>query len=149
MKVEQQMSVRTVGDIGRVMQWAANTVALALRGGEVVVGLGRARRSNAQNAKLWPMLQDVASQCQLVINGVPCKASKEDWKHIFTANLHKQTRMALGIDGEVVFLGYSTSRMNKKTFCELIELIYAYGSEHGVVWSEPALQAYEDYKEAA
>lgn len=24
--------------------------------------------------------------------------------------------------------------------CALIEFVYAYGSEHGVVWSEPAME---------
>lgn len=145
MKPEMQMTVRTDKDLSKVLSWAHDVSLKALRGGSVVIALGRERRSNSQNSKLWPMLQDVSHQCELIINGSPCKASKEDWKHIFSASLYKQNRMALGVDGEIVYLGHSTSRMDKKTFAELIELIYAYGSNHDVRWSEPALRAYEEY----
>lgn len=107
------------------------------------------KRSSGQNRKLWPMLNDVSQQCELVINGHPTRATPDDWKQIFTANLHKQNRMALGIDGEIVYLGRSTSKMTKAEFADLIELIYAYGSEKRIVWSEPALRAYAEYQEAA
>ena len=46
-----------------------------------------------------------------------------------------------------MFLGSSTSRMNKAQFSELIELIYNYGAEHGVQWSEKAKSDYEQYRE--
>lgn len=106
-------------------------------------------RSLSQNAKLWPMLEDVASQQQLVVDGVAEWADREDWKDVFTNALRKYQRMARGIDGGVVMLGMRTSKMRKKEFSDLIELIYAYGAEHGVQWSDPALRVFEEYKEAA
>ncbi len=106
-------------------------------------------RSLSQNAKLWPMLEDVAGQQQLVIDGALVWASKEDWKDVFTAALNQHQRMAKGIDGGLVMLGMRTSKMRKKEFSDLIELIYAYGAEHGVQWSEQALKAYDEFKEAA
>lgn len=107
------------------------------------------KRSNDQNKKLWPMLTDVSRQVQLCINGAMVWAQPEDWKDVFTAALKREQRMAMGLDGGFVMLGTRTSKMRKAEFCELIELIYAYGADHGVKWSEPAVSVYEQYREAA
>ena len=88
-------------------------------------------RKTSQNAKLWPMLEDVALQ----VNWHGRKMTKHDWKDIFTAALRK-SEVVPGIDGEPVILtGESTSVMSKQRFADLIELIYAFGAEHGVKWS--------------
>ena len=103
------------------------------------------RRSIPQNAKMWPMLTDVAKQVQLCINGKMVWAQPEDWKDVFTAALRREQRMAQGIDGGIVVLGAHTSKMSKAEFADLIEIIYAFGAEKSVVWSEPALSAYEQW----
>ena len=54
---------------------------------------------------------------------------------MFTAAL-KGSKVVNGIDGGKVVIGVSTSRMSKIVFAELLELIYAFGSEKKVVWSE-------------
>ena len=76
------------------------------------------------------------------------KLTKEEWKDVMTAGLTKQ-RAVPGIDGGFVMLGVSTSKQSKEWLGQLIELIYAFGSERGVQWSEPALAAYNQYREAA
>lgn len=126
-----------------------NVATQIVLAGPIEVVLRRPKRTVSQNSKMWPMLADVARQKQLVINGVLVWAKPEDWKDVFTAALKREQRMAMGIDGGIVVLGMRTSRMRKKEFSDLIELIYAYGSENGIVWSEPALLAYESYREAA
>ena len=45
-------------------------------------------------------------------------------------------------------LGHRTSKMRKAEFSELIELIYSYGSESGIHWSEKAQAVYAEYREA-
>lgn len=148
MKEEASQMVRTEQQIEWALSWVEDMLRKTVKAGPVLIGLGRTRRSLDQNAKLWPMLQDVAKQCQLVINGVQTKATKEEWKTMFTAMLSGEQRVACGLNGGVVFLGRSTSRMNKAQFSELIELIYAYGAEHGVQWSEKAASDYEQYRGA-
>jgi len=96
-----------------------------------VCHLGPNTRTTEQNAKLWAMLNDVARQ----VDWYGQKLGAYDWKHIFTAGL-KKTRAVPGIDGGVVILGTSTSKMNKLEFSELLELMYAFGAEHDVKWSE-------------
>jgi hypothetical protein len=64
---------------------------------------------------------------------------------MFTASL-RNYQVVPNIEGTgFVVLGMSTSKMTKKVFCDLIELIYAFGSENGVKWSEKALKHYEEY----
>jgi hypothetical protein len=122
--------------------WALVTTGLA--GGPVLITLGREKRSLSQNAKLWPTLTDVSKQ----VDWYGEKLSPEDWKHVFTAGLTKQ-RAVPGIDGGFVVLGTSTSKMDKATFSNLLELIHAFGAEHQVQWSDPAIKAFEQYREAS
>ncbi len=81
-------------------------------------------------------------------NGEKCTATREEWKDVFTAALKRESRIAMGIDGGGVMLGHSTSKMRKAEFSELIELIYSYGSESGIHWSEKAQAVYAEYREA-
>ncbi|EME1833560.1 recombination protein NinB [Cronobacter sakazakii] len=55
----------------------------------------------------------------------------------------KGQRSAPGINGGFVVLGQSTSKMKVSEFSELLELIYAFGAERGVQWSEDAQEAIE------
>lgn len=102
-----------------------------------VVKVEPAKRTLDQNAKMWPMLTDVSEQVLWPVDGELQYLFEEDWKDIFTAALRKHQRMAKGIDGGVVMLGSRTSKMKKPEFSDLVEIIYAFGSQKGVVWSEP------------
>ncbi|MGM0584236.1 MAG: recombination protein NinB [Pseudomonadota bacterium] len=95
-----------------------------------------ATRTNDQNSKLWPMLQDVSRQ----VEWYGQRLTKEEWKDVFTAGLKRQ-KVVPGIDGGFVVVGAHTSTMGKREFSDLIELIYAFGAEHGVRWSEPVREA--------
>lgn len=90
------------------------------------------RRSIDQNALLWSLLTDIASQ--VVWYGQ--KLSAEDWKDVLTASLRK-ARVVPGIDpGTYVPLGMRTSDMSKSEFSDLIELIHAFGAQQGVKFHE-------------
>lgn len=95
------------------------------------VTVGEPTRSLEQNALMWPLLECLAKQ--IVWYGV--KLSKEDWKDLLTASLRKQ-RSAPGLDGGFVVFGERTKTYSKAQFSELIELIYAFGSEHNVKFNE-------------
>ena len=72
------------------------------------------------------------------------KLTPEQWKELLSHEWQAQI-IVPGIGGGFCALGCSTSKMKKREFAELIEISYAFGSEHGVMWSEPALKAYEEY----
>ena len=89
------------------------------------------RRSTDQNSLMWALLTDIA--VQVVWYGA--KLTAEDWKDVLTASLRK-ARVVPGIDaGTFVPLGMRTSQMSKGEISELIELIMAFASERGVVFS--------------
>lgn len=93
-------------------------------------------RSLDANAKMWAMLGDISKQIDWHLNGVAQKLTPEDWKDILSASLNQENRIAQGIRGGFVMLGQRTSRMSVKEMSELIELMYAFGAEHDVKWSE-------------
>lgn len=109
-----------------------------------VVKIQEPTRSLDQNAKLWPMLEDVAGQ--VVWYGK--RLTTWNWKDVFTASLRKQ-EVVPGIDGGFVVCGQHTSEMGKKEFSDLIELMYAFGAEQGVTWSPPAAKVIQLHRKAA
>lgn len=98
----------------------------------VEVKEGRRGRTNPQNNKLWALLRDISEQ--VVWHGQ--KFTDEDWKDIFTAALKGQ-KSAPGITGGLVFFGQRTSKMDVQLMSDLFELIYSFGAERNVKWSEP------------
>ena len=94
----------------------------------VTVEFRSARRNLDQNALLWCLLGEISRQ----VDWYGQKLSADDWKDVLTASL-RRARVVPGIDGgSFVPLGMRTSEMTKAEFAELIELVYAFGAEHGV-----------------
>lgn len=89
------------------------------------------RRSLPQNDRMWAMLTDVAQQVPW--HGL--KLSPDDWKLMFLDALKREVRMVPNIDGNgFVNLGRSSSDLSKGEFSDLLELIFAFGAKHGVVF---------------
>lgn len=95
------------------------------------------KRSIDQNSLLWKLLTDVSRQ--VIWYGQ--RLSPEDFKDMFTASLRK-ARVVPGIDpGSFVLLGLHTSDMSKDEMSALIELILAFGAEHGVMFHDQQSEA--------
>jgi hypothetical protein len=101
-----------------------------------VVRIEPATRSLDQNSLLWPLLTELSNQVDWYGN----KLTPDEWKDVMTAGL-KRNRIVPGIDGGFVVLGMSTSKMDKRTFSELIDLIHAFGAQHGVVFHDERREA--------
>ena len=112
-------------------QRAIDTVRNAPSG--YVIEIREPTRTLDQNALLWPLLTEVSRQ----VDWYGQKLTEDEWKDVFTAGLRKQKAVP-GIDGGFVMVGSKTSRMNKREFSELVELIYAFGAERGVKFTEAA-----------
>lgn len=99
-----------------------------------VCKIGEPKRTNEQNDKMWAMIGDVSRAKPEGRNYPP-----EVWKSLFMAEAGFKPRFepSLGGDG-IVPIGYKSSRLRKNEFSDLIECIYAYGSQHNVEWTEPA-----------
>jgi hypothetical protein len=148
MSDKREYTINDAGQLRALWPTIRDMILSALRGGPVVITLGRQKRNLNQNACLWAHLSDIASQCQLCINGQMVKASPDDWKQVFSAALHQETRMAAGVNGGVVMLGRSTSKMDKAEFGDLLTLVVEYGDSANVKWLDPTLAHYENYREA-
>ena len=102
-----------------------------LQGHRLEVTVKPERRSNDQNALMWSLLTEVSQQ----VDWHGQKLEPAEWKDVFSASLKRQ-KVVPGLDGGFVVLGSSTSRMDKQECSELIELIYAFGAQHGVQFRE-------------
>lgn len=107
-----------------------------------IIAISEATRTLKQNAKLWPMLTDVSNQ--VLWDGQ--RMSKDEWKDWFTAAL-KQQRMVRGMEpGTIVFVGTSTSSMGKREFSDLIEVMYLFGANNNVDWSENSRKRFAELR---
>lgn len=92
------------------------------------------KRTLPQNDRMWAMLTDVATQVPW--HGL--KLAPEDWKLLFLDALKRELRMVPNLDGNgFVALGRSSSDLTIEEMTDLIELIAAFGANHGVTFNEP------------
>lgn len=92
-----------------------------------------AKRSLPQNARMWAMLTDVASQ----ITWHGQRLTPDDFKLIFLDALKREVRIVPALDNKgFVNLGRSSSDLSKQEMGDLMELISAFGAEHGVRFHE-------------
>lgn len=121
------ITIRADQDRSRAASWVARA-PVGTR-----IEFRASQRSIPQNDRLWASLTDIATQVEW--HGQ--RLTPDDWKDMFTASLRK-ARVVPGIDpGSFVLLGLHTSKMTKEELSNLLELIYAFGAEHGVVFHEP------------
>ncbi|WEA24068.1 recombination protein NinB [Rhizobium binxianense] len=100
------------------------------------------QRTTPQNDRMWAMLTDLSLQ----LTWYGQQLTPEDWKFVMLDALRRerseQIRMVPNTDGSgFVPLGTSSSDLSKEEMTDLIEIIFAFGAQHGVEWSEPKGQA--------
>jgi len=94
--------------------------------------LGAETRRDAQNRKLWPMLQDLRNQVPPMGN-----RALDDIKLQFLNALGVEMRFLPTLENEGAFpVGLRSSTLTVAQFAGLIELIYEYGARNGVRWTE-------------
>lgn len=95
------------------------------------------KRTVEQNSMLWACLTDVAVQ----VHWHGQRLTTNEWKLLFLDALKRELRMVPSIDGTgLVNIGRSSSDLTKDEFTDLLELILAFGAEHGVTFHEPAVR---------
>jgi len=91
------------------------------------------QRTVPQNARLWAMLSDIATQ--LSWHGI--KLSTDDWKLVFLDALKREVRMVPNVDGTgFVNLGRSSSDLTVEEMSDLFLVIEKFGAEHNVTFHE-------------
>lgn len=91
------------------------------------------RRSLPQNDRLHAMLTDLSRA--VLWHGV--KLSVDDWKLLFLDALKRELRTIPNLEGNgFVNLGRRTSDLTVSEMSDLIELVFKFGTEHGVVFQD-------------
>jgi hypothetical protein len=100
------------------------------------------KRSDEQNRRFHAMCADI-SRAGIQWAGKP--RTPEQWKVLLVSGHATATKEGAeiipGIEGEFVNIRESTALMSKKRGSSLIEYTFAFGAEHGVRWSDPAMEA--------
>ena len=132
--------------IKSALDWAYQLITKGLPGGAVEVAIRRheEKRSTDQNSRQWAMFTDLSNQLEWYGQ----KLTPTHWKELLSNEWQAQT-IVPGISGGLCPLGVSTSKMRKREMSELIEIVMAFGSERGVIWSDPALKVFEEYNPRA
>lgn len=89
-------------------------------------------RTDEQNSKLWPMLEDIRQQVTDM-----GRFTRDDIKLRFLNALGAEMRFLPELEGAGMFpVGLRSSTLTKEQFSGLLELLYEYGARHGVQWSD-------------
>lgn len=105
-----------------------------------VLDIRQPTRTDEQNRKLWPMLEDIRQQ----VPGMD-EYTRDDLKLRFLNALGAEMRFLPCLEGGGVFpVGLRSSTLTKEQFSMLIELLYKFGAENGVKWSELKSEQQED-----
>lgn len=98
-----------------------------------VVTIAPPTRTLDQNAKMHAMIADVMRQVD-----TDRQWTADEWKDRFLHALGKEMNFLPDLDGRAFFpRGYRSSQLSKRDFADLVEIIYAFGAQHNVRWSEP------------
>ena len=91
------------------------------------------KRTLPQNARMWAMLTDIS--VQVAWHGV--RLTPDDWKLIFLDGLKTELRLVPNLHGNgFTNLGRSSSDLSKEEMGGLMELIAAFGADHGVTFHD-------------
>ena len=97
-----------------------------------VVSFKERTRSLDQNALMWALLEDIADA-----KPDGRDMDKEVWKGVFLYEIGIKSRFEPNLSGDgMVVLPPRSSNLSVGQFSELIECIYAYGAQHGIVWRD-------------
>lgn len=91
------------------------------------------KRSLEQNAKMWSMLTDIATQKEHFGR----RYTPDEWKVLMMHALGQEVRFIPSLDGaSFIPLGHRSSDLGKAEMSELIEMMHAWGAQNGVVFHE-------------
>lgn len=96
------------------------------------------KRTIPQNDRMWAMLTEIAAQVEWRdLLGRPLKMTTDQWKVFFLDMLNREALLVPNAEGTgYVNLGRSSSDLGKAEMSDLIELLFVFGAQHDVTFSE-------------
>lgn len=151
--------------INKALNWLDTTLCKALEAGPVAFDLYRPEdpRNNIQSSKFHAMVSDLQKQAVIKMPGRRIVLAEYDLEAvkallvIWYANeralmgepLAKPPRSIIcPVTGERISIRPSTAKWSKKDASGFVEFLYCLGVDTEVRWSEPAIQAYNEYRES-
>lgn len=127
-------------DLAHVV-WPAIKGQLLAGGRPLTVEVREEKRSDAENRLLHAMLQHISKTQEWA----GAKRDIETWKRLLTAAWcranNEQIELLPALDGHGVDIVFRrTSQLTRKECADLIEFIFAWGSENDIVFPEPPKQ---------
>ncbi|WP_110599793.1 hypothetical protein [Salinicola lusitanus] len=154
MSKQHVYTIATIRDLHGAMAMITNMAGRGLEGGTIEIAIRRPGKSRIQEAKYHAMIADIHRQC---FRGYSVDGVKAVLVNQFALELEEQGT-PLANPGqkvwdwksqEAVYVRPTTTKFRKAEAAAFMEFLYATGAELGVAWSEPALKAYSEFKEAA
>lgn len=97
------------------------------------VEMKASKRTLPQNARMWAMLTDVASQT----THAGRKYTPEQWKVLFMHACGREVQFIPALDGATFIpWGQSSSDLSKAEMTDLIEFIFVWGAKNGVTFRD-------------
>ena len=94
-----------------------------------------AKRSDAQNDKMWAMIGDVMKSPPEWFDR---SLHKDDVKQVFMSGMFRELRMTRNADNDgFIPLAYRSSQLSVRQMADLIEYISAWGARNGVTFKDP------------
>lgn len=92
------------------------------------------KRTLPQNDRMWAMLTDIAAQK----DHAGRKYTPDQWKVLFMHACGREVSFVLSLD-EKTFIpwGQSSSDLSKEEMTDLIEFMFSWGAENGVIFHDP------------
>lgn len=108
----------------------ARAIALVQRApANWMVEIREATRSDAQNARMWAMLNDVAMSKPGGRSHTP-----DTWKALMLQALGYEQLFEIGLDGRPFPMGFRSSKLTVPQMADLITFIQQWGDANGVRW---------------
>ncbi|WP_398473179.1 recombination protein NinB [Tardiphaga sp.] len=96
-----------------------------------------AKRTLEQNSRMWAMLTDVATQKQHAGR----KYTPDQWKVLFMHACGREVQFIPSLDNSTFIpWGQSSSDLSKQEMSALIEFMFAWGAENGVVFHDQEVE---------
>ncbi|UZE52163.1 recombination protein NinB [Rhodopseudomonas sp. P2A-2r] len=98
----------------------------------------KTKRTLPQNARMWSMLTDVALQKEHCGR----RYTPDLWKILMMHGCGLEVQMIPSLNNDTLIpWGQSSSDLSKEEMTDLIEFMFAWGAENGIIWSDPALRS--------
>lgn len=107
-----------------------------------VATIGEETRSQEQNRLMWPLIKDMRDQDSDMARFTP-----EQVKLRFLNALDNEMQFLPELEGGGQFVaGQRSSTLSKGDFSNLLELMFAWGAKHEIVWSRKSEETRETMK---